>query len=444
VIFKNGIEETLAYSDGHRTLPTLVAYDESSVLFGHEAKQQQGRNAKYTISNLKRLLGKPFNDESVQKLITQLPFTVREFKDNTLAVEIYRKGKTETILFEDIVSTFFKKLRETAEQNLGEKVTKVILSVSPSLTHNQKSTLIKAAEKASLKVLKLVSDPICAAIAYNFDCSEENTSLKKFLVIDFGSDLDISVVASDNGFLSVLHHDTLHIGGDDLDDSLVHSCIEEFHKKNKTHTENIQFSQRVLHKLKLSCENAKKVLSQRNDASVEVDSIYEGRDFVMQVTRARWESINESHFRKISDHIQKVLADTKITEDNSLSAIICVGSGCKIPKIKTLIGTISNATKYKIPILDSINPETVVLRGLAIEASLVATALSEFEEKTQQATLCAPYFIDVTSLSVGTLRRIIDSELVVTLSHKLSIVVKDWKMLVAYLCLSFQKEHLCQ
>jgi molecular chaperone DnaK (HSP70) len=139
------------------------------------------------------------------------------------------------------------------------------------------------------------------------------------------------------------------------------------------------------------------VLSQRNEASVEVDSMYEGRDFFLQLTRARWEILNESHlryvkfihskihkfilslslslslhslhllwhslYRKINEHLQQILSDTKLLEDTSFSAIICAGSGCKISKVKTILETISQTSNRKIPILDSIDPETVVVRG---------------------------------------------------------------------------------
>jgi molecular chaperone DnaK (HSP70) len=181
----------------------MVAFDEASILFGHEAKQQQGRNVKYTISELKRLLlNRTLTEESIQTLSKQFPFDLCVTKDNRLAIKTFQKGKvcshyfllndhitfhlipfvcskTETIPFEDVVGIFFKKLKEVAEQNLGTKVvslllfvvdrfrysfalsffilhnvvfltntkTKALVSVPPNLTTHQKSALLKAAEK---------------------------------------------------------------------------------------------------------------------------------------------------------------------------------------------------------------------------------------------------------------------------------------------------------
>jgi L1 cell adhesion molecule like protein len=400
-IYKADGADVVADSDGHRSLPTVVAYSESGTIVGYEAKQQQGRNLTNTFDKMKKLIATK-NNEDLQALLGTLPYKTTTDKNGKISFEVQGE-KSQTVSMEDLFLPFINKMKETAESALGSKVNKCVVAVPPHFDADQKMAMVEILNKAQLKVLKTIVDPACAALAYNL--SDPALKHKTVIVVDFGAGLDISLLSINSGIISLKQSEDLKLGGDALVNNLVNYCIDEFKKKIKQ--KDVSINSRSMHKLKLSCENALKALSQMQSVNVEVESMYEGVDFMLNISRARFESLNDAVFRKILEPIQKVLTAAQL-DKSQLDGVVLVGGLCKIPRIKAVIEGFFNTEQKKMPLFDTINPEEVVAFGAAIEASELHKTIehNKRERKTNKIKAKPEAFleeIDVLAAPVGIL-----------------------------------------
>jgi heat shock 70kDa protein 1/2/6/8 len=384
-VMRNNNVEIIANDQGNRTMPSYVAFNDTERLVGEAAKNQAAVNSENTIFDAKRLIGKKFGDPLIQSDMKLWPFTVKAGEGNKCLIEATYKNETKTFQPEEISSMILSKMKETAEEYLGEKVTDAVITVPAYFNDSQRQATKDAGAIAGLNVLRIINEPTAAAIAYGLDnVSKEE---KNVLIFDLGGGtFDVSLLSIDDGIFEVkaTAGDT-HLGGEDFDSRLVKYFIDEFKRKHK---KDISGNNRALRRLRTSCEKAKRTLSSTTTANIEIDSLFEGTDFYTTLTRAKFESLCDDLFRGCLRPVEKVIIDSKIDKSN-IHEIVLVGGSTRIPKVQSLISDFFNGKE----LCKSINPDEAVAYGAAVQAAIL-TGVSN--EKTDSLLL-----LDVAPLSLG-------------------------------------------
>ncbi len=284
-VWQNDRVEIIANDQGNRTTPSYVAFTESERLIGDSAKNQVAKNPNNTVFDAKRLIGRKFNDPTVQKDMQHWPFKVQAGADNKPVIVVKFKGESKKFYPEEISSMVLTKMKETAETYLGETVKNAVITVPAYFNDSQRQATKDAGTISGLNVLRIINQPTAAAIAYGLDkkgCGEKNV-----LIFDLGGGtFDVSLLSIDEGVFEVkaTAGDT-HLGGEDFDNKLVDFCAAEFNKKYRIDIKN---NPRALRRLRTQCEKAKRILSSSAQTSIEVDSLAESQDFSMTLTRAKF------------------------------------------------------------------------------------------------------------------------------------------------------------
>ncbi|EEB08883.1 heat shock protein S [Schizosaccharomyces japonicus yFS275] len=382
--FSNNRVEIIANDQGNRTTPSYVAFTDSERLIGDAAKNQVAMNPHNTIFDAKRLIGRKFADPEVQSDMKHWPFKVVD-KGGKPLLQVEFKGETKTFTPEEVSSMVLTKMRETAEAFLGGKVTDAVITVPAYFNDSQRQATKDAGLIAGLNVLRIINEPTAAAIAYGLD--RKNTGETNVLIFDLGGGtFDVSLLTIDEGIFEVkaTAGDT-HLGGEDFDSRLVNHFIQEFKRKYK---KDISPNARSVRRLRTACERAKRTLSSSAQASIEIDSLFEGIDFYTSITRARFEELCADLFRATMEPVEKVLRDSKI-DKSSVHEIVLVGGSTRIPRVQKLVSDFFNG---KEP-CKSINPDEAVAYGAAVQAAILT---GDTSEKTQDLLL-----LDVIPLSLG-------------------------------------------
>ncbi|KAL1922665.1 uncharacterized protein VTP21DRAFT_10204 [Calcarisporiella thermophila] len=384
-VWQNDRVEIIANDQGNRTTPSYVAFTDSERLIGDAAKNQAAMNPENTVFDAKRLIGRRFNEPEVQSDMKHWPFHVVE-KDSKPYIEVEFKGEKKQFTPEEISSMVLTKMRDTAEAYLGTKVTHAVITVPAYFNDSQRQATKDAGLIAGLNVQRIINEPTAAAIAYGLD-KKGQAGEKNVLIFDLGGGtFDVSLLTIEEGIFEVkaTAGDT-HLGGEDFDNRLVNHFIQEFKRKHK---KDISGNRRAVRRLRIACERAKRVLSSATQASIEVDSLYEGVDFYTSITRARFEELCADLFRATLEPVEKVLRDSKI-DKSQVDEIVLVGGSTRIPKIQKLVSDFFNGKEPN----KSINPDEAVAYGAAVQAAILA---GDTSEKTQDLLL-----LDVTPLSLG-------------------------------------------
>merc|ERR1712023_346914 len=237
---------------------------------------------------------------------------------------------------------------------------------------------------AGLNVLRIINEPTAAAIAYGLDKKGDERNV---LIFDLGGGtFDVSLLTIEEGIFEVkaTAGDT-HLGGEDFDNRLVDYFVQDFKNKNK---KDITDSPRSLRRLRSACERAKRTLSSTAQTSIEIDSLYEGVDYHMSITRARFEELNMDLFRKCMEPVEKVIRDAKM-DKSQIHDVVLVGGSTRIPKVQQLLQDFFNGKE----LCKSINPDEAVAYGAAVQAAIVSGSGTE---ETQNMLL-----LDVAPLSLG-------------------------------------------
>lgn len=384
-IYQNGGVEIIANDQGFRTTPSYVAFTENERLIGNSAKNQGVMNPTNTVFDAKRLIGKKFDDETVQRDMKNFPFTIVKGSDDRPNIKVEYKGEEKSFTAEEISAAILSNLKQTAESYLGEKVTKAVITVPAYFNDSQRQATKDAGTIAGLEVLRIINEPTAAAIAYGIDKKSSNET--NVLIFDLGGGtFDVSILSIDDGVFEVkaTAGDT-HLGGEDFDNRLVDHCIQDFKRK---HGINIRENQRALRRLKTACENAKCSLSSATSTSIEIDSIHDGIDYNITMSRAKFESLCSDLFRNSLKPVEQVLHDSKLSK-SQIDEVILVGGSTRIPKVQTLLSEFFNGKELN----RSINPDESVAYGAAVQASILN---GDTDSKTSDLLL-----IDVVPLSVG-------------------------------------------
>jgi heat shock protein 1/8 len=382
-VFQNDRVEIIANDQGNRTTPSYVAFTESERLIGDSAKNQAAMNSENTVFDAKRLIGRKFNDQEIQKDMKHWPYKIVD-KDNKPYIQVTYKNELKTFAPEEISSMVLVKMKEIAEDYLGEKVTDAVITVPAYFNDSQRQATKDAGAIAGLNVLRIINEPTAAAIAYGID--KQTDKEKNILIFDCGGGTtDLSILNIDGGVFEVkaTAGDTF-LGGEDFDNRLVEFFLKEFEKKYKKQID----SQKAMRRLRTACERAKKTLSSANQASIELDALYDGIDFYSSISRARFEEICSDLFKRCFIFVEQVLLDAKMSKSD-IDEIILVGGSTRIPKVQKMLSDYFNGKELN----KSINPDEAVAYGAAVQASL----LSGVQSKVTDGLL----LLDVAPLTMG-------------------------------------------
>jgi L1 cell adhesion molecule like protein len=384
-VFKNGAVQILANDQGNRTTPSYVAFTDVERLTGEAAKNQAAMNPSNTIYDAKRLLGRKYSDPVVQRDIKLWPFKVVQADGDRPLIEVEFKGETKQMRPEEISAMVLMKMKEIAEQSLGQPVRKAVITTPAHFSDSQRLATKDAATIAGLDAMRIINEPTAAAIAYGMDKNDGKE--RNVLIFDLGGGtFDVSVLSIENGVFEVkaTGGDT-HLGGEDFDNDLVQWCIQDFKRRYKKDLSSIQ---RALKRLKTACERLKRTLSSSTQGSIEVDSLFEGIDYNTSMTRARFEDICGHWFRKTLESVDRVLSDARMSK-NQIDEIVLVGGSTRIPKVQELLSNYFGGKE----LCKSVNPDEAVAYGAAVQAAVLN---GQKDEKLQGIVL-----LDVCPLSLG-------------------------------------------
>jgi heat shock protein 5 len=383
-VFKNGRVEIVANDQGNRITPSYVAWDENDErLIGDAAKNQATVRPESTVFDVKRLIGRRFEDKTVQKDKALFPFSVVE-KDGKPFVSIKNEdGEAKVYAPEEISAMVLGKMRAIAESYLGETVKNAVVTVPAYFNDAQRQATKDAGTISGMNIMRIINEPTAAAIAYGLDKKggEEN-----ILVFDLGGGtFDVTLLTIDNGVFEVLatNGDT-HLGGEDFDQRVMQYFIKMLKKKSKVDISN---DKRALQKLRRETERVKRALSSTHQARLEIESLHDGEDFSESLTRARFEELCLDLFKKTLGPVEQVLDDAGLKKDE-VDEVVLVGGSTRIPKVQQLLKDYFNGKEPS----RGINPDEAVAYGAAVQGGI----LSGESEATNGILL-----LDVTPLSQG-------------------------------------------
>uniref|UniRef100_A0A8C8VPK6 Heat shock protein 70 n=1 Tax=Pelusios castaneus TaxID=367368 RepID=A0A8C8VPK6_9SAUR len=383
-VFQHGKVEIIANDQGNRTTPSYVAFTDTERLIGDAAKNQVAMNPTNTVFDAKRLIGRRYDDPVVHADMKHWPFQVIN-DGGRPKVQVEYKGETKTFYAEEISSMVLTKMKEIAEAYLGKTVTNAVITVPAYFNDSQRQATKDAGTIAGLNVLRIINEPTAAAIAYGLD--KKVGGERNVLIFDLGGGtFDVSILTIEDGIFEVKSTagDT-HLGGEDFDNRMVNHLVGEFKRKHKR---DLTGSKRAVRRLRTACERAKRTLSSSTQASIEIDSLYEGIDFYTAITRARFEELNADLFRGTLEPVEKALRDAKL-DKAQVHDVVLVGGSTRIPKIQRLLQDFFNGRELN----KSINPDEAVAYGAAVQAAILS---GDKSENVQDLLL-----LDVTPLSLG-------------------------------------------
>jgi len=384
-VWQHGKVEIIANESGNRTTPSYVAFTDTERLIGDAAKNQVALNPKNTIFDAKRLIGRKFNDETVQADMKHWPFEVVRDGDKPM-FEVEFKGEIKRFSPEEISSMVLTKMRETAESYLGETIKDAVVTVPAYFNDSQRQATKDAGVIAGLNVLRIINEPTAAALAYGLDKNLKGE--RHVLIFDLGGGtFDVSILTIDEGSLFEVKStagDT-HLGGEDFDNRMVTHFAQEFKRKYK---KDLSSNARALRRLRTACERAKRTLSSSSEASIEIDALHEGIDFYTKISRARFEELCMDLFRGTLEPVEKALRDAKM-DKSQIHDVVLVGGSTRIPKVQKMLQDFFHGKELN----KSINPDEAVAYGAAVQAAIL---IGDTSSAIQDVLL-----VDVAPLSLG-------------------------------------------
>ena len=384
--WQHGGVEIIANDCGNRTTPSYVSFSETERLVGDAAKNMVSINPENTVFDAKRLIGRDFTDECIQKDIKTWPFKVVKHSSGKPVIEVQYKNESKQFRPEEISSMVLTKMKEISENYLGEEVKNAVITVPAYFNDSQRSSTKDAGKIAGLNVMRIINEPTAAAIAYGL--KNESSEEVNVLIFDLGGGtFDVSILTLDEGIFEVAATagDT-HLGGEDFDSNMVKYFIKEF--KRKFRGKDVSTNNRALRRLRTACEKAKRTLSTSANAYIEIDALHEGIDFNSSISRAKFEEMNMALFKKTMEPVERVLKDSKMSKRN-IQEIVLVGGSTRIPKVQSMLSEFFNGKELN----KSINPDEAVAYGATVQAAI----LSGSKDKKLESVV----LLDVVPLSLG-------------------------------------------
>ena len=376
-VMEGGEPIVITNEEGGRTTPSVVAFTkDGNRLVGQVAKRQAVTNPENTLYSIKRFMGRKFDE--VQDEIKQVPYKVDKASNGDVRISVDGKHYSPP----EIAAMILQKLKKSAEDYLGAKVEKAVITVPAYFNDAQRQATKDAGKIAGLEVMRIVNEPTAAALAYGLDKKKDET----IAVFDFGGGtFDISVLEVGEGVVEVksTNGDT-HLGGDDVDEVLIEWIIAEFKKDQGI---DLTTDKMALQRLKEAAEKAKIELSSAMETEINLPFITADQSgpkhLVMKMTRTKFEALAEPILKRLMPPVEKAIKDAGL-EAKDIQEIVLVGGSTRIPKVQEMVIAFFGKEPNK-----SVNPDEVVALGAAVQAAVLGG------EKTDILLL------DVTPLSLG-------------------------------------------
>ena len=384
-VYNNGKLEILTNSQGNRITPSYVAFNPETGerLIGDAAKNQMTSNPANTIFDVKRMIGRRY-DEIGDDVKKHVPFKIIN-KNNSPLIEVQTgPNKMDQFTPEQISAMVLGHMRDIAEEYLGQNVTKAVITVPAYFNDAQRQATRDAGIIAGLDVIRIINEPTSAAIAYGMTEDNSNTE-KNVLVFDLGGGtFDVSALTIDAGVFEVLATggDT-RLGGENFDERVMAHFVQLIKTKYGT---DLTGNQPALAKLRRECEKAKRALSSTTTAKVQIEQIVSGLDIDEQLTRAKFEQLNQDLFKQTLDVVKKAVIDSGL-EKTDFDEIVIVGGSTRIPKVQAMLKQFFNGKE----LAKGINPDEAVAHGAGIHAAVLTGNYND-----QNIVV-----IDATPLSIG-------------------------------------------
>ena len=376
-VMEGGEPVVIQNSEGGRTTPSVVAFTDSGErLVGQVAKRQAITNPQKTVFSIKRFMGRRYNE--VGREIEEVPYKVVRGSNDTVRVQIDDRQYTP----QEISAMILQKMRQTAEDFLGEKVTDAVITVPAYFNDSQRQATKEAGEIAGLNVRRILNEPTAAALAYGLDKKKD----EKIAVFDLGGGtFDISILEIGEGVFEVkaTNGDT-HLGGDDFDQRIIDWMVDEFKKQ-----EGVDLSKdpMALQRLKEAAEKAKMELSTLAQTDINLPFITATQDgpkhLTMTLTRSKFEQLCDDLFMRTVEPCRMALADAGLRPED-IDEVILVGGSTRIPRVQQIVRDFFGKEPHK-----GVNPDEVVAIGAAIQGGVLGGEVQDI------------VLLDVTPLSLG-------------------------------------------
>jgi len=383
-ILENGVAKVIENSEGARTTPSIVAYTPDEILVGATAKRQAVTNPKNTIYAAKRLIGRKFSEKEVQKDIDLMPYSIVQAKNG----DAWIKAQDKELAPPQISAEVLRKMKKTAEDYLGESVTKAVITVPAYFNDSQRQATKDAGQIAGLEVLRIINEPTAAALAYGVDKSDKKD--RKVAVYDLGggtfdiSIIEIADIEGDKQIEVLSTNGDTFLGGEDFDQRIMDHLCDEFKKENGI---DLKSDMLALQRLKDAAEKAKIELSSSQSTDINLPYITADatgpKHMNVKLTRAKFEAMVEDLIQRSIEPCKVAMKDANVTA-NDITEVILVGGQTRMPKVQEAVEKLFGKTPRK-----DVNPDEAVAAGAAIQGAVLAG------DKTDVLLL------DVTPLSLG-------------------------------------------
>lgn len=366
-VLENGVARVIENSEGARTTPSIIAFtSDDEVLVGQSAKRQAVTNPKNTVFAIKRLIGRRFKDDVVQKDIKMVPYKIVEAENGDAWVEVHGKKMASP----EISARILMKLKKDAEAYLGEEVTEAVITVPAYFNDSQRQATKDAGRIAGLEVKRIINEPTASALAFGMDKPKGDT---KIAVYDLGggtfdiSIIEIAEIEGEHQFEVLSTNGDTFLGGEDFDSRIIEFLASEFKKESGVDVHNDPLA---LQRLKEAAEKAKIELSSSQQTDVNLPYITADasgpKHLNVKLTRAKLESLVEELINRTKGPCEMALKDAKLSASD-IDDVILVGGQTRMPKVQEMVKAIFGKEPRK-----DVNPDEAVALGAAIQAGVLA------------------------------------------------------------------------